>query len=219
MSDYIFQFVAGRLCLDYLNTLGDRGADSPSEHLTDYAELIRWTLEAGAIHEDTARALLREGRGHPAASRRVLLRARRVREAMYGIFSAARKKQRPAKLDLVLLNRELGSALANARIEVGDDAFQLGWTDAAAELDRPLWPVLRSAADLLAGGELSRIKACASHSCEWVFMDESRNRSRQWCQMEVCGNRAKARRHYARARSSKPGGRRDSRQSRKEMKQ
>lgn len=205
MSEYVFQFVAGQLCLDFLNTLGDRGCDPPSEHLTEYAELVRWAREAGEVDAATSRALMREGRETPQAARRVLLRAWRVREALYRIVTAAREDLLPAAADLDLANRELSGALANARVQVGEDSgFELAWSGAVA-LDRPLWPVLRSAADLLTTGELSRVKACASDSCEWVFMDESRNRSRQWCQMEVCGNRAKARRHYARSRSLETG--------------
>jgi len=207
VSDYVFEFVGGRLCLDFVNTLGDRVEDPPSEHLTEYAELVRWAREAGAIDQGSAKTLVREARDRPRAAHQVLLRARHVREAMYRVFTAARQQEPPAVADVDLVNRELGSALANTRINAGDDgAFELAWLE-AAELDRPLWPVLRSAADLLATGELARLKACASDSCEWVFIDESRNRSRQWCQMEVCGNRAKARRHYARSKSRRAGAR------------
>lgn len=209
VSDYVFQFVAGQLCLDFLNTLGDRAGDPPSEHLDDYAELVRWSLEAGAIDARLAATLAREGRKHPQAARHVLLRARNLREAVYRIVTAVRERTPPAGADLDLFNRELGGALANSRVEVRDNGgFTLAWRDSVA-LDRPLWPLLRSAADLLAMGEMSRVKACASDSCEWVFMDESRNRSRQWCQMEVCGNRAKARRHYARSRERGSGAARD----------
>lgn len=201
MTDYVFQYVAGQLCLDFLNTLGDRGGDPPSEHLDDYAELVRWTREAGAVDATTAQTLVGESRRHPRVARRVVHRARAVREAVYRIVTAVRNQRSPAVADVDLFNQELAGALANTRLRVGGDgAFELDWSVSVA-LDRPLWPVLRSAADLLAGGEMSRVKACASDSCEWVFMDESRNRSRQWCQMEVCGNRAKARRHYARSKS------------------
>ena len=117
---------------------------------------------------------------------------------MYRIFTAIRKDAAPPADDMEIFNRELGAALSNMRVESGAaDSFEPAWS-LEPTLDRPLWPVLRSAADLLVAGDLSRIKSCASHSCEWVFLDESRNRSRQWCQMEVCGNRAKARCHYAR---------------------
>jgi predicted RNA-binding Zn ribbon-like protein len=62
-----------------------------------------------------------------------------------------------------------------------------------------LWPVARSAADLLTSQEQSRVRECAASDCGWLFLDLSRNRSRRWCDMETCGNRTKARRHYARS--------------------
>jgi len=60
--------------------------------------------------------------------------------------------------------------------------------------------VLAAAARVAEAGRWSRIKLCAAESCRWAFVDESRNRSRTWCSMEVCGNRAKARSFRARTR-------------------
>jgi hypothetical protein len=60
--------------------------------------------------------------------------------------------------------------------------------------------VLAAAARLTEAGRWSRIKLCASETCRWAFVDESRNRSRTWCSMDVCGNRAKARSFRSRAR-------------------
>ena len=71
----------------------------------------------------------------------------------------------------------------------------------AEALERPLWPVLWAAAELLTSADRDRVRACASDPCRWLFLDLSRNRSRRWCSMEDCGNRAKARRHYARSKN------------------
>jgi predicted RNA-binding Zn ribbon-like protein len=65
-------------------------------------------------------------------------------------------------------------------------------------LDRMLWPVIRSAADLLTSQDLWSVKICASDSCNWLFLDTSKNQSRRWCDMKSCGNRAKVHRHYER---------------------
>ena len=71
------------------------------------------------------------------------------------------------------------------------------------DLERPLWDIARSAADLLTSGDHDRIKECASTTCEWVFLDRSRNRSRRWCDMSDCGNRAKARRFHAKKQTAR----------------
>ncbi|MFF0739600.1 CGNR zinc finger domain-containing protein [Streptomyces sp. NPDC004111] len=52
-------------------------------------------------------------------------------------------------------------------------------------------------------GDIARLKRCAEHGCAWVFWDTSKNRSRRWCSMRVCGNRTKARR-YAAKRATAP---------------
>jgi predicted RNA-binding Zn ribbon-like protein len=57
-------------------------------------------------------------------------------------------------------------------------------------------PIFRSATDILVSDELKRIKACADPDCGWLFIDVSRNKSRRWCDMQDCGNRAKASRFY-----------------------
>ena len=66
------------------------------------------------------------------------------------------------------------------------------------DLARPLWPLALSAGDLLTSADRERVKECAADNCSWLFLDMSRNRSRRWCDMAVCGNRAKARRFRAR---------------------
>jgi predicted RNA-binding Zn ribbon-like protein len=75
-------------------------------------------------------------------------------------------------------------------------SFTLGWAETRDELDGCLLPVVRSAAALLTSPELSRVGECADdRGCGYLFYDETRNRSRRWCDMGSCGNRAKAKRH------------------------
>ncbi|HYR09186.1 MAG TPA: CGNR zinc finger domain-containing protein, partial [Longimicrobium sp.] len=84
------------------------------------------------------------------------------------------------------------------RVRAEGGEFAWGWEE-GAELDRVLWPVVRDAAELLVSGDLRRVGKCCGDNCDWLYLDTSRNRSRRWCDMQSCGNRAKARRHYHRA--------------------
>ena len=61
-----------------------------------------------------------------------------------------------------------------------------------------LWPVARSAADLLTSDDLGRVRECAGERCNWLFIDRSKNHSRRWCDMQDCGNVAKVRRYRSR---------------------
>jgi predicted RNA-binding Zn ribbon-like protein len=60
-----------------------------------------------------------------------------------------------------------------------------------------LWPIARAAADLLASSDVALVRACSSPTCQWLFLDTSKNHHRRWCSMKQCGNRAKVRRFYA----------------------
>jgi predicted RNA-binding Zn ribbon-like protein len=102
---------------------------------------------------------------------------------------------------MATINAELATAGTHLRVVESDGGFGWGWEDGDA-LDRVLWPVARAAAELLVAGDLSRIGQCAGEECQWLYVDTSRNHSRRWCDMNDCGNRAKARRHYHRVRSA-----------------
>jgi predicted RNA-binding Zn ribbon-like protein len=87
-----------------------------------------------------------------------------------------------------------------SHLRLGSRGGELFWTWAAADdaLEAPLWPILRSAAEILTSEDRQQVRECAGTACTWLFLDRSRNRSRRWCSMESCGNREKARRHYRR---------------------
>ncbi len=98
------------------------------------------------------------------------------------------------------INRLLARAAAARRLVRHDHRFVWTWRPAdRRDLDRLLWPVAWSAGELLASPDLARVRQCGGAGCAWLFLDTSRNQSRRWCDMSVCGNRAKARRFRAQA--------------------
>jgi len=58
-------------------------------------------------------------------------------------------------------------------------------------LEAILWPIAGSAGELLTSDDLGRVRQCGGKTCRWMFVDRSKNRSRRWCDMKVCGNRPK----------------------------
>ena len=201
------RLIAGRLCLDYINTLAWRGADRPSERLAGYGDLVTWCLRAGVLAPKGAKALRGHAATDPKAADAVLARAGRLREALHRLFAGDDSAKRSD--DLAAVNAELARAPARQRLGWRDGGFawpgEVGDTGEAT-LDRVLWPIVWSGVDLLVdlaarggpGRAIGRVKACADAACGALFYDASRNRSRRWCVMTDCGNRAKARRHYAR---------------------
>ena len=197
-----FDFSGGLLCLDFANTLSGRGGERSRERLNEYGDLVSWSRQAGVITDLEAQRLLREARRRPAESVSILDRAIELRETLYRLFSTVVAGQLPESGEIRDLNTVLAGALSHARIIPTEAGFAWDWAGRGERLDQPLWPVARSAAELLTSAQLDRVRECAEAGCAWLFLDTSRNRSRQWCDMKVCGNRAKARRHYARARAA-----------------
>jgi predicted RNA-binding Zn ribbon-like protein len=199
--EYVFELSGGALCLDFANTVSGRNTGAPVDHFRRYADLVAWARQAGLLAERQAAELDRRGEARPAEAGAALAEAVALREALFRLFAAVAGGGAPAADDLAAVNRRLPRALARQRIAPSADGFAWSWRDAADALDPMLDPVLRSAADLLTGSELGALRECASDACRWLFLDRSRNQSRRWCDMKVCGNRAKARRHYRRRKS------------------
>ena len=123
-----------------------------------------------------------------------------MREALYRLFTANIKSRPTDPADIALVNAELPAALAHSRLQPAGTGFLIGWPPDLKALDSLLWPIAYSAADLLTNADLlSRVGQCADdRGCGWLFLDLTKNRSRRWCSMRGCGNRAKAQRHYHR---------------------
>ena len=192
--------MGGRLSLDFANTADWHASDQPVEFLTTYDELVAWGLHVGILTGPEAERLLARAAARPAEATDVLQGAIGLREVIYRLFSAIAQGAVPPAADLEAFNAELAMVLARSRIVPAPEGFAWDWSGGEDALDCMLWPVVRDAADLLTSRELRRVGRCADQRCGWLFVDTSRNRSRRWCSMESCGNRAKARRHYRRNR-------------------
>jgi predicted RNA-binding Zn ribbon-like protein len=201
-----YEATAGRLCLDFANTLANRTSDDPHEWLDSYTNLVAWAQLAGALSPEAARPLVDKAAAHPEMAAQALNQAIEFRETIYRVFSAVNFGHSPAQSDLDDLNSALSEALPHLRVVLDEAAFAWDWNDEATALERMLWPVARSAADLLTSEELGRVGECQGDGCGWLFLDLSRNHSRRWCDMGDCGNRAKARRHYHRKKLSTTNG-------------
>ena len=192
------ELVGGRLCLDFANTVSSRTEVVRREYLTTYCQLVAWSRHAGILTDGEAEALLRNATRRPDEAAAVLDRAIVLREAIYRIFSTIAGHQEPEDADLNALNGVLHEALARLEVRPSTDGFEWAWVLDEDGLDRMLWPAVRSAADLLTSEDLTRVRQCAREGCDWLFVDSSKNRSRRWCMMGVCGSRVKARRYYRR---------------------
>lgn len=189
------QFFGGRVCLDFANTLDWRLTDSPVELVPDYGALLSWSERRGTLPARTLKELRERDIESPAA-REVISEAHLLRNQIWSIVDEL-IAGRPARLRT--LNRRLAGlpSQPSLRIHGSRYVFDLDGSD----FHQPLWPVVWSLAAVLASEDAARLGSCPAEGCGWYFVDESPNRTRTWCSSEVCGNRERVRRAYARRRS------------------
>jgi len=196
--DQEYRTKTGWLCLDFANTMEWHASQSPVETLNSYADLVEWSANRGIVSGDAREALLRQNKEKPTEARVVLEKAREVRENIYQMFSDAAHGS-PIKIsDLKGFNKALATALPHSRLVPGEGGLKWDWDSGPDRMDSVVWPVVKSAVDLMTSEAIKRVGQCADdRGCGWLFWDSSRNRSRRWCDMKDCGNRAKVRRFYA----------------------
>lgn len=191
-----------RLCLDFANTLDWHASEHPVETLNSYADLVTWSRDVGVLSDRTAKQLINEANRHPVEATATLDKARMLREAMYEIFGAVANGATPKSTDLETVNAALAEMLSRSRLVRTSEGFVWDWGGGENDLDQMLWWVIRSATGLMTSEKLYRVGQCADdRGCGWLFLDTSKNRTRRWCAMKDCGNRAKARRFYEKVKS------------------
>jgi predicted RNA-binding Zn ribbon-like protein len=200
--------VGGRLCLDFVNSVGARHTSTSGEvtirdeKLLNYLDLLTWARHAGVLTDSESKRLERKYAGLVTEARAIFHRAFHLRESLFRIFSAITLKRNAEQSHLRVLNEELRLARAAEHLVSQTDSFAWQWQARGPSLNRVIWAVTRSAADLLTQADLTRLRQCEGDDCGWIFEDTSRNRSRRWCEMRDCGNIAKVRRFRTRQRKN-----------------
>jgi predicted RNA-binding Zn ribbon-like protein len=195
-KEYQFDLSGGALCLDFANTISRwLSPDRHPDHIVCYEDLLSFAAQTGTVSDAQQRKLMREWREQEAKARAVFRDAIELRELFYRVFSAVALGDTADAEDLGALNRRLAEAAGHRRLVPNGDRMQWAWSD-QDDLHCMLWPIVQSAAELLTSDRLHSLRQCAASNCTWLFLDNSRNQSRRWCDMKTCGNREKVRRFY-----------------------
>jgi predicted RNA-binding Zn ribbon-like protein len=200
-----FQLNAGHPALDFVNTLDDRFSDTgPVELLARYADLLRFARQCDLIGPAGIEVL--ETRRHARPAAKALRSAHELREALAAIFYAGAAGTRGPVPGTKTLQRHLSSADSHRHLSLDPETGSSGkapravwsWGRFATHAELPVWILAQSAVALLTSSTMDRVATCKSETCRWLFLDTSKNHSRRWCDMKICGNRHKARRFQAR---------------------
>jgi len=165
--------VGGNLALDFANTVSSRATDRETDHIATLDGLLRWAADTGLVAGDID------------FSADALATAHALRAAIRSVMEAAvAQEERPREAAVIL--KVLKECLEAAHFD-GIPARIL-FRASAAEI---LGPIALAAVDLLRSDMIARVKMCPQDDCHWLFLDMTKNGSRRWCDMAVCGNRAK----------------------------
>ena len=202
-----FELIGGNISLDFINTLDDRASGQPKELLKSYYDLARFGEDTGILTPEQLDYFFEQIPLMPDQAEEALRRAINLREALHAIFAAVMKKQTAPQHAMERLNANLHDAALHSRLvqsELTEREGRLEWRfdNMTSSFNAMLWPIARAAADLLASSDLALVRACSSPTCQWLFLDTSKNHHRRWCSMKQCGNRAKVRKFYARRRQA-----------------
>jgi predicted RNA-binding Zn ribbon-like protein len=192
----IFEIIAGHPALDFVNTLDWRFRQGePEELLNSYDDLLRFMEESELLTAKQARRLQRATGG--SAGKQVLQQCVKLREALAQVFYAALDEGVPDSTPLRTLENYFKSARDHQILSWKKTGLAWKWPETDADPQIPLWLLASSAAGLMLSDEAQKVRACNNPECRWLFLDTSKNHTRRWCDMRICGNRMKARRFKA----------------------
>ena len=192
-----FELIGGHPALDLVNTLDWRFRDAPPplELLADYNDLVHFAAQSGLMSRAQAARLHRNTSASKAAA--VLAAVRELREATAQVTYAALEQTRPRASAIKKLEEYFNRAREAEGLNWDGTKLTWGLEDSVAAAELPLWLLSRITAELLTSDAMDMLRACGNPECRWLFLDTSKNHTRRWCDMKICGNRMKARRFKA----------------------
>ena len=209
VPDEPFRFVGGHVAADLVNTVNWEARGLERDRLSDFGRVVAWAAAAGVVAERAARRLRAAAAARPADARRAYEAARWLRDVLRRLFGAVAAgtlggldgRRALAEFNELLRDatRDLTLAAADRRAANPVEAPLVWRWEPADELTGALHPVAWEAARLLASPDAARVRVCAGVDCGWVYVDQSRNGLRRWCEMQTCGTLEKSRRRAGRS--------------------
>jgi predicted RNA-binding Zn ribbon-like protein len=187
--------VGGHLVLNFVNTCGGTGKDRDVERWANWSDAFDWAAGNGVVDSIDRRLFekARSRKGHRPSD--LLKDLTELREAAHSVFSAIAGGVLPPETARSRLEGSIVEAMSHSTLWIEGRA-PVRWAVCPEKAGSALIKdrLAIAASELLSQPVLSNVRECGA--CSWLFLDLSRSRSRRWCSMATCGNRAKAQRHY-----------------------
>ena len=187
--------IAGHPALDFVNSIEFRNQTGERDHIGGYQAFVNWMARTSLVPTPSARQLCNTGRRRLLKSQGVWRNVERFRDDTWLLFTERAQNRQLSVSRLRRVEELLCEAHQYRRLRAVGGECRWTWID--SDLRYPLWAIVESAVDLLTSERIRGLRICANPPCDWLFLDESRNGLRRWCEMRTCGNLAKVRRYRA----------------------
>jgi predicted RNA-binding Zn ribbon-like protein len=191
--------IGGHQAIDFANTVSGWG-EGNEDWLVNYATFAQWARLAALVDEAEYKKAMSAAARNPFMADRVFAEANELRFALLRLLHAVKAGSSVKADDLAIVNQWVKRAAEAVQLRQVGQTFQEDWSGQVSVLEKPLLAAARAVGQFLVAGSFDRLKICPGHNCAWFFVDLSKNHSRRWCDMAVCGNLAKARRFQGRRR-------------------
>ena len=191
-----FLFLGNQLWLDFLNTKIKQG-DEWVDMLGSFADFMDWLEQAQVLDSVHARESLRRW-SKPSQQAAILEEVRAFRAALHSaVERVTSEKAIPGEV-VEAINHVLRQHQRSLQLVWNGEKLVSRYEGEITESIHLLAPMAESAAQALTGADLMLTRKCENPACVLHFHDTTKNHTRRWCSMEVCGNRHKAAVHYQR---------------------
>ena len=193
----LFELIGGHPALDLVNTLDWRFRPRGTEEmLTSYEELLGFMTQSQLLTQAQARRMLHNC--STSEAEHVLAKVRELREAaaevLYGELDGRKSSGAVRRLEMLFQE-----CRRHQRLRWAESKLRWDFAD-SYDAEFPLWLLSLATAELLTSDRMQFLRECGNEDCRWLFLDTSKNHTRRWCDMKICGNRMKARRYKAQLR-------------------
>jgi predicted RNA-binding Zn ribbon-like protein len=198
-SEQPFLFVGNHLCLDFINTqMIVRG--NLTDLLKKFGDLMTWLVQAKVVDADQGKVAIT--RWSAAEQKRVFDAAIALRKALRNMAEDIAARKAIPNSTLTAINQVLSQCPGYRQLAYVNRRVESRFHSDAGESSRLLTPLAEAASDLLCSGNLSLVKKCRNNACILYFYDTTKNHGRNWCSMQLCGNRMKVAAHYRKKRKN-----------------
>ncbi|WP_298733023.1 ABATE domain-containing protein [uncultured Chitinophaga sp.] len=186
----------GVLCFDFINTVHSWKEANQHEYLDSYTALVQWSGKVEILSAQKRKQLRQYASRHIEPAGKALEKIKEVRQLLYELFAAVAAGNISTLPDnrLHTFNTVLSAALSHIRFSKSKASLEQSWEENDTDLLQPLWVVMKSAYDVLTTEDPQRIKECPA--CGWMFLDQTKNNKRRWCNPHSCGSIEKTKKYY-----------------------